>query len=289
MKNLISQEEMSDIYALCLKHGIQNFSINSDGSIDVRGDVNLRAESLDWLPIKFNVVDGFFDVSNNKIYDFHNFPKEVKGDLLVMVNYFTSLEGFDTKVGGSIMFSNNRLQSVKGLPNEIHGSLDLSENSIVFLDGIPNIIHGYLDISSNYIQTLKVFPQQIDGSINVSYNKITTLEGLPKKHDHSVYFNGTNITSLDHLPQLPNDFGLELYNLSKLDSTYCGDIDPPSVRTSPRQIMFSAKFPKLFGENIDHISLIMKYQRHFEIWNPDLSFNEENFLDLMEEIKDGLQ
>lgn len=289
MKNLISQDEMNHIHELCGQNGIKNYSINSDGSVDVHGDVNLRGDDLEWLPIPFNIVHGSFDISNNRIYEFHNFPKEIKSDLLAMQNMFESFSGFETKVGGSIIFSNNRIRSVKGLPNEIYGALDLSENNIVFMDGIPNIIHGYLDMNGNNIQNLKPFPVQIEGSINVSYNPFTTLKGLPKKHDHGVYFNGTSIVSLDHLPQLPSDFGLELYNLNKLESTYCGDIDPPTVRTSPMQIVTVGKFPRLYSKNIEYINLIMKYQRHFEIWNPDLSLNEENFKDLLEEIKDGLR
>jgi len=41
-------------------------------------------------------------------------------------------------------------------------------------------------------------------------------------------------------------------------------------------------------DNSDIIKLILKYQRHFMIWNDDLTFNEENFADLILEIEEGL-
>lgn len=40
--------------------------------------------------------------------------------------------------------------------------------------------------------------------------------------------------------------------------------------------------------NLSHIDLILKYQRHFFVWNDDLTFNVENFNGLIFEIEDGL-
>lgn len=47
--------------------------------------------------------------------------------------------------------------------------------------------------------------------------------------------------------------------------------------------------PILLTNNIRHFKLILKYQRYFEIWNEDLSLNEENFEILKYEIEDGLK
>jgi hypothetical protein len=35
--------------------------------------------------------------------------------------------------------------------------------------------------------------------------------------------------------------------------------------------------------------LILKYQRHFFIWNDDLTLNVDNFNDLLAEINEGLE
>src|SRR5690348_7752464 len=99
MKNLLSESELNDIKKLCIKFELSNYKINSDGTVDVHGDVDLSNKNLEWLPINFNIVVGNFNVSYNKLYDFHNFPKEVKGDLSVFENNFRSLDSFDMKVG----------------------------------------------------------------------------------------------------------------------------------------------------------------------------------------------
>lgn len=75
-----------------------------------------------------------------------------------------------------------------------------------------------------------------------------------------------------------------------LISTYSGDVDivfdcgfySNNVNTLPQ-------LPRAIMSNIKHIKLILKYQRHFFIWNDDLSLNKENFADLIAEIKDGLE
>jgi len=41
MKNLISKEEKDRIDRICSNENIKNYSINSDGSIDVHGNVDL--------------------------------------------------------------------------------------------------------------------------------------------------------------------------------------------------------------------------------------------------------
>jgi len=46
MKYLKLFESYSDIKSICEKYGIVNYSINSDGSIDVDGVVNLYNEYL---------------------------------------------------------------------------------------------------------------------------------------------------------------------------------------------------------------------------------------------------
>jgi hypothetical protein len=49
---------------ICKKYDIQNYSINSDGSIDVDGYVALFDKGLTKLPLRFRNVTGDFNCNN---------------------------------------------------------------------------------------------------------------------------------------------------------------------------------------------------------------------------------
>jgi hypothetical protein len=90
----------SEIHKLCKEYGIENYTINN-GLVDVDGNVDLRnlnKEELTKLPIKFGIVSGFFDCSNN---------------------HFTSLIGAPLKVGGNFHGNNNILTTLEGAPQEV--------------------------------------------------------------------------------------------------------------------------------------------------------------------------
>ena len=65
MRYLKLFESFEDIDEICKKYRIENYTINSDGSIDVDEDVNLHNLGLEKLPLKFNKVNGFFTCSFN--------------------------------------------------------------------------------------------------------------------------------------------------------------------------------------------------------------------------------
>lgn len=62
-----------------------DFKINSDGTIDIFGDINIVAKQLEELPkyINFNKIHGGFYAAHNKWKTLRGFPKEVSGDLSV--------------------------------------------------------------------------------------------------------------------------------------------------------------------------------------------------------------
>ena len=64
-------------YDICKKYYIRNYTINPDGSIDVSGDVELGALNLDKIPLKFNIVSGYFNISNNNLSSLEGCPKYV--------------------------------------------------------------------------------------------------------------------------------------------------------------------------------------------------------------------
>jgi hypothetical protein len=200
MKNLISKEEKDRIDLICDQYGIVNYSINSDGSVDVDGDVSIFNTDIVKLPLKFGKISGDFKC------DF---------------NLLTSLEGGPTTVGGDFNCSDNRLTSLKGAPNVVNGNFVCSGNI-----------------------------------------ELTSLEGAPHTIGGDLFFEDTPIRS-----------------------TYSGDIDIDFGG----EIYPGKKIYKSLITNINHIKLILKYQRHFYIWNDDLTLNKKNFKDLIYEIEDGLE
>ncbi len=80
MKYLKLFESFEDIDNICKKYGIENYTINTDGSIDVDENVNLHNIGLEKLPIKFNKVNGYFDCSENELTSLGGSPVEVNGE-----------------------------------------------------------------------------------------------------------------------------------------------------------------------------------------------------------------
>lgn len=203
MKNLINKKEMDRIDSICAKYKIKNYSINSDGSIDVDGDVIMRDEFLDKLPLRFNIVSGGFDCGNQKI---------------------TTLDGSPNSVGGNFICSDNLLTSLVGGPNFVGGNFSAIYNDLSNLEGCPTTVNGNFQCFQNHIS-----------------------------------------------------------------STYSGDTDLEVGGSITINIPFQQLLHKLLLDNLEHIKLILKFQRHFYIWNDDLSLNEENFQDLLDEINEGLE
>jgi hypothetical protein len=100
---------MNSIQELCKRYRIKNYTINSDGTIDVNGSVHLYDESLTELPLRFNKVTGYFDCSDNKLTSLKGSPRWIGGGFYCDHNQLTSLEFSPDYVGGSFWCSNNQL------------------------------------------------------------------------------------------------------------------------------------------------------------------------------------
>ena len=98
----------AEIEAWCDEMGIENYIINSQGEIDVDGDVDLSRRDFKELPYKFGVVKGFFNLDGcEKLISLKNCPNETSG-------YFScsncikldSLEGCPKKLSRSFFCFN---------------------------------------------------------------------------------------------------------------------------------------------------------------------------------------
>jgi hypothetical protein len=87
------------ISSICKKYGIENYTVNPDGSIDVDGNVNLWDKKLTELPLTFNKVNGYFDCGMNKLTSLKGSPRWVGNYFSCTGNNLTSLEFSPDYVG----------------------------------------------------------------------------------------------------------------------------------------------------------------------------------------------
>ncbi len=123
----MTNQEIKDI---CNYYGIYGYTINSDGSIDVEGNVMLYSKDLKSIPIKLNKVNGYFDCEYNKLTDLENFPNEISGSVYLTGNNLKNLKGFG-KVGGITYLLGNPLESLEGYNGDINKVFCLNKEKLI--------------------------------------------------------------------------------------------------------------------------------------------------------------
>ena len=145
--------------------GIKKYTINSDMSVDVKGDVDISntfnfKKSLKSIPVQFRNVSGNFYCQGNELISLKGAPQKVGGDFYCNDNQLTSLKGAPQSVGRGFRCHNNRLTSLEGAPRNVGWGFHCHNNQLTSLKGAP---------------------QNVGGNFNCSENKLTSLEGAPKK------------------------------------------------------------------------------------------------------------
>jgi hypothetical protein len=97
------------ISLICKKYGINNYTINDDGTIDVNGDVNLWIKGLTELPLTFNKVTGYFNCGYNNLTSLKGCPRWIGDNFDCGNNRLASLEFSPDYVGGHFWCKWNRL------------------------------------------------------------------------------------------------------------------------------------------------------------------------------------
>jgi len=158
MKWIKLYESFEDIDSICSKYGIENYTINSDGTIDVDGDVYLYNKGLIKLPLKFGNVSGNFYCRNNEL---------------------TTLEFCPQTVGGVFDCSHNLLTILEGSPHSVGGYFDCQYNFLTTLEGCPQLVGGSFALSNNnYLKDLYFFPEFFDGDVYYNFNPVTEILDL---------------------------------------------------------------------------------------------------------------
>ena len=119
LKLFESYQSESEVAKICDKYDISNWTLNSDGLVDVDGDVNLYGmisrESLVKLPLKFGEVTGHFTCNGNKLTTLEGAPHTIGGFLSCENNQLTSLEFAPKSVGRYFTCHSNSIRSFEGL------------------------------------------------------------------------------------------------------------------------------------------------------------------------------
>ena len=77
----LTEEDIFKPYSVeeVIQKRLKDCTLNSDGTYSTEGDVDLSDLGLTILPVKFKVVKGTFDCSDNKLTSLEGAPREVGG------------------------------------------------------------------------------------------------------------------------------------------------------------------------------------------------------------------
>ena len=120
-----NQTNIENIKDWCEEMGIQNYTINSKGEIDVNGYVDLSRKNFKELPYKFGKVEGFFDVGDNQnLISLKNCPTYVKNYMRCNhCHNLYSLKGCPQEVGWAFYCNGNiNIKSLEGCPEKVGGN-----------------------------------------------------------------------------------------------------------------------------------------------------------------------
>jgi len=168
---------MKEIIDICEIYCIENYTINSDGSVNVNGNVTLFNRELIKLPLKFGKVSGYFNCSLNNLISLEGCPQSVGGYFSCSNNELTTLEFCSQSVGSHFNCCSNYLTTLEGCAKSIGAGFSCSYNQLTTLEFCPQSVGGYFSCNNNKLTTLEFCPQSV-GAFNFDNNVLTSLEGI---------------------------------------------------------------------------------------------------------------
>jgi len=217
-----------EVIQVCEKYEIENYTINDDLSIDIDGNVNLYYRRLEYLPLKFNYVSGYFGCPENQLETLEGCPQRVGGSFDCDYNQLETLKGSPQTVGGYFNCYRNELKTLEGSPQTVYGGFNCDDNVLTSLEGGPQTVGGSFTCNNNKLRDLEHFPE-VSGSINIEENTVYLLVyTFIKKADSFMIedFNDYEIVRnrdtvmLDRLQTFIKDNGLEMPNLEEVKKHY---------------------------------------------------------------------
>ena len=177
---MILYESFNEIHSICREYEIDDYTINSDGSIDVEVNVELLKCDLYELPLTFNKVGGTFDCSDNNLTSLKGSPKWVGGSFYCNDNDLGDLKHAPEYIGEHFHCGNNKLTDLKGGPKYVGRDYYCDNNKLTSLSGSPKSVGGRFDCTDNKLTDLKGCPDEINDSFWFTGNKIYDLKEFPK-------------------------------------------------------------------------------------------------------------
>ena len=147
--------------------GIKKYTIKDDLTVDVSDGVWIENKNLDYIPIQFGLVGGYFYCSSNNLTSLKGCPTEVSGGFYCHNNNLTSLEYCPTKLGVSFFCHNNNLTSLEHCPAKVSGSFSCSNNNLTSLEHGPTEVSEYFYCENNII--VSEIPRLYFGENNPSW------------------------------------------------------------------------------------------------------------------------
>ncbi len=164
-------ESNTEIDKICRKYKIKNYTINSDNSVDVDGNVELWDRRLESIPLNFNIVNGYFNCNNNNLI---------------------SLKGCPVRIGDWFYCYRNNLTSLQYSPRYMENSyFSCNGNQIESLQYCTELIRGYFSCDNNKLTSLEHHPT-VYGEFVCRNNQINTFENF-YYYKEDVYFHGNPI------------------------------------------------------------------------------------------------
>ena len=139
---------------ICRRYNITNYTINSDGSIDIYNNVYLSNFNITELPLKFRNVNGYFCCDNNKLTSLVGSPIYVSYNFDCSENNLKNLDGSPTHVSGYFECGNNNITSLEGGPTSVDGNFYCQYNNITSLEGFPTRLSGDFYCEGNPVYEL---------------------------------------------------------------------------------------------------------------------------------------
>jgi hypothetical protein len=171
-----------------------DYTINSDETIDINGDVNidiLFCDAKEWrsygskkLLIKFGKIHGDFICNKIRLYTLEGCPSYVSGDFMCFGNELHNLNGCPKYVGGNFNCVANKLTSLEGCPKYVGGNFNCDKNTtMTTLKGIERSeIGGDFNCETNnkiLLENYKfIVSAKIGGKITVSKKHLNSINNV---------------------------------------------------------------------------------------------------------------
>ena len=142
------------------------------------------------------------------------------------------------------------------------------ENWSINTDGLV-VIDGNVKLNFKGLTELPLQFGRVTGDFFCHENDLTTLEGAPKEVGGGFYCYSNKLITLKWAPEYID-----------------GKVEFLSNSDLPREFII---FLELNSNRIDLQTYIIKWQKDYAVWRRDGSFNQANFIQMMQDAEDELE